>query len=129
MRNIGHLFIRQSGASRVLQGLLLAKEKGFRKVVDYADSTIVVGVLNGTMVCNARHYAVIQRCKDLLQDGNWEVKVFHCYREGNQVADTLVNLGIGLCCDFVYFNEPPREVAASLYADQLGIKFLRFIIN
>ena len=45
------------------------------------------------------------------------------------MADTLANLGIELSCDFVLFNEPPREVFASLYADHIGGKSPRLIVN
>ena len=45
------------------------------------------------------------------------------------MADTLVNIGIKLNCDFVLFNEPPREILASLYADQVGVKSPRSVVN
>ena len=37
----------------MLHGLLLAKEKGFKKPRENVDSTFVVGLLQGNMSCNA----------------------------------------------------------------------------
>ena len=113
----------------VLRRLLLARDKGFKKIIIFVDSIMVMGMLKGDMDCNARHHTIIQCCKSLMEANDWEVRISHCYREANQVADTLANLGIELTCSFAYFNEPPREVSPSLYADQIGVKFPRFIVN
>ena len=43
----------------LLRDLLLAKEKNFRKLVVNVDSSIVVGMLRGSMLCNARHEAIV----------------------------------------------------------------------
>ena len=113
----------------VLRGLLLAREKGYKKLVVYVDSIIVVGLLKGNMTCSARNNAIVQRCRSLLGSPAWEVVMVHCFREANQVVDDLANLGIGLDCEFMYFNDPPREVSTSLYADREGAKFSRFIVD
>ncbi|KAJ8422844.1 hypothetical protein Cgig2_033483 [Carnegiea gigantea] len=80
----------------VLHNLLVAKDNDFKKLEVKVDSMLVVGMLKGSLRCNARHYAIIHRCKGLLESPNWEVTVSHCYREANQVADTLVNLASSL---------------------------------
>jgi len=123
------MFISQCKTTSGFQGLLLAKEKGSKKLIVQIDLIIVVGTLKGSMTCNARHHGIVQRWNDLLQSLDWEVRVTHCYRELNQVADSLVNLGVGLNGDFVYFNEPPRKVLTLLYADQVGAKFSKLIVN
>lgn len=101
----------------MLRGLLLVKERRFTKLVVKVDSMLVVGMLKGSLCCNTRHYAIVQRRKGLLESPNCEVLVSHCYQETNQVADTLMNLGINLDCDLVLFTEPPKEAFTSLYAD------------
>jgi len=94
----------------MLRGLQLAKEKGFKKLIMNVDSIIIVGLLKGSMMCNACHSSIIQRCKGLLASTNWEVMVSHCFREVNQVANVLTNKGVNLNIDFAYVSEPPREV-------------------
>ncbi|KAJ8441385.1 hypothetical protein Cgig2_009093 [Carnegiea gigantea] len=51
----------------ILQGLRLAREKGYRKLVVYVDSIVIVGMLNDYMKCSARHNALVQQCRRLLQ--------------------------------------------------------------
>ena len=113
----------------VLRGLTLAREKGYKKLVVRVDSIIMVGILKGNMTCYVRHYAVVRQCRRLLELPNWEVMVTHDFREANQVADVMANLGNGLNCEFMFFIEPPREVLNSLYADRVGIKFPRVIVD
>ena len=70
----------------VLRGLLLAKEKGYKKLIVHVDSTNVIRMLIGTMACNAKFHAIaqrcnakfhaiVQRCRKLVQSLDWEIKV------------------------------------------------------
>ena len=113
----------------ILRGLRLAQEKGYRKLIVYVDSLVVAGMLKDNMLCSARHNTLVQQCRRILQLPDWEVKVNHCFRETNRVADALANLGIGLNCEFMYFNEPPSEVSSSLFADRVGAKYPRLIMD
>ena len=107
----------------------LAREKGYRKLIVYVDSLVVAGMLKDNMLCSAGHNTLVQQCRRILQLPDWEVKVNHCFRETNRVADALANLGIGLNCEFIYFNEPPSEVSSSLFADRVGAKYPRLIMD
>ena len=113
----------------MLRRLLLAKERGFRKLRVNVDSANVVGLLQGSMMCNVRYYTIVERCKELYTSSDWEIVFTPCYREANQVVDALANLGVELACDFVLFNAPSREVLTSLYADQVGVKYPRLVAN
>ena len=66
------------------------------------DSIVVVGMLKKSMICNARHEAIVKRCKGLLESLDWAMVVSHCYREANQVTDALANIGVDLNCHFVF---------------------------
>ena len=46
-----------------------------------------------------------------------KVKIFHCYREANQVANKLTNLGLENEIGVVYFGSPPKEILDVLHAD------------
>ncbi|KAJ8429835.1 hypothetical protein Cgig2_000163 [Carnegiea gigantea] len=61
--------------------------------------------------------------KMLLELPNWEVKVTHVFREANQVADAMANIGLGLDCSFMAFREPPKEVEGSLAETREGRAF------
>jgi len=54
---------------------------------------IIVGMLRGHGSWNPIHKSLILQCKEIITQGDWEVKVSHCYKEANQVADRLPNLG------------------------------------
>ena len=113
----------------MLHGLLVAKQKGFQKLSVKIDSVSVAGMRKEELRSNGRYYAIIQWCKDLIDSPGWGVIISHCYRKSNQVVDILANLGIELNCDLELFNEPPKEVFASLYADHLGAKSPRLYVN
>ena len=42
---------------------------------------------------------MIQRCKGLLESTDWEVTISRCFRDANQVADVLANIGVELSQD------------------------------
>ena len=71
----------------------------------------------------------IQRCTKLIETPGWEVLINHCYREANQVADILANLGVELDGDFIVFPHPLGAVSIPLYADRRGTKFPRQLIS
>ena len=50
----------------VLRRLLLATEKGFQKLVVNVDSSVVVDMLQGNILCNAMYEAIAHRCKSLI---------------------------------------------------------------
>jgi ribonuclease HI len=61
----------------------------------------------------------------LLLTVNMNVIITHIYREGNDIADSLANIGIGLD-NVCFFNEPPSCIVDSLYRNQLGLPSFRF---
>ena len=77
-----------------LRGLKMARELGLKKVWLRADSTVVVGMLRGNGNWNPVNKPFITQRKQLIERTDWEIKITHCYREANQVADKLANLGI-----------------------------------
>ena len=74
-------------------GLHMTWDKRFRKVVLESDSRVVVGIINGDTVRVDRNYNLIMQIRGLL-GREWEVKIFHVYREANYVADWLTNSGL-----------------------------------
>jgi hypothetical protein len=52
--------------------------------------------------------------------------VSHVYREGNQCADGLANLGLNLDC-FTIWNEIPQVIRESFVVNKLGRPNFRFV--
>lgn len=63
---------------------------------------------------------LIMQCKETIAQGDWEIKISHWYKEANEVADRLANLGITRDVGVVYFNMPPQEAIDVLNADAVG---------
>jgi len=103
----------------VYRGLQLAKSMNIRNLWVKLDSQIVVGMLNGGFPWSKEHEPLLNSCKKLIQSQDWVVKISHCYREANQVADKLANLGINLPSGCTVFSSPPQEIMELLYADNV----------
>jgi len=55
---------------------------------------VVIGMLAGHKPWHPEYSFLLQQCQNLLNWGGWEVKVNHCFREANQVADKLAQMGL-----------------------------------
>ena len=68
-------------------------------------------VINGIFKLKKQHpknkgYCfLVKQSQELLNLSDWDVKVEHCYRESNQAADLLANLGFCL----LYTSPSPRD--------------------
>ena len=70
--------------------------------------------------------ALVDDCKEgLKQIPN--VKIMHCFREGNKCADNLVRGGALLDQDFAVFIHPPPEVELLTRLDIVGTLYDRFV--
>ena len=67
----------------LLHGFRMGRGTGLKKIWFRADSMIVVGMLRGNGSWNPIHKPFILQCKQLIEKEDWEVKISHCYREGN----------------------------------------------
>jgi ribonuclease HI len=62
-------------------------------------------------------------CQLILRNMNFLIT--HIYREGNECADTLANIGLTLV-NYTFWNEAPVEIVASLFRNKLGLPCYRF---
>lgn len=56
-------------------------------------------VINGIQQEKTKDYGgeysnIIQRCKKTISSQDWEVEIFHCYKQSNRAADWLANQGV-----------------------------------
>ncbi|GAU38338.1 hypothetical protein TSUD_61990 [Trifolium subterraneum] len=110
----------------VFEGLSYVHRLGFRKVVLHIDSEVVVRVIkNGSSDSSAGSSLLTQIWRLLEMD--WIVEVSHTYREANNCADALANLGCSLDYDTVIFNDFPPQIRNIFDTDLMGISSPRLI--
>ena len=109
----------------VLQGLRMTRALELSKLWLQADSMVIVGMLRGEGVWNQIHKPLILQCKELIAQSTWEIKVMHCYREANQVADRLSNLSIDKKVGVVYYDSPPKEAIDVVNVDVVEVAWPR----
>jgi len=109
----------------ILRGLTIAKERRVPKLLVRSDSMQVVSILNAATVNNRENIFLIQQCRQLLGWTGWTVKVSHCLREANQVADKLATIGSEGRLGLTILAIPPSEVHELLYADSRGFSWPR----
>jgi len=61
----------------------------------------------------------------LMMIGNMHFMITHIFREGNQCADKLANLGLNVV-NFTWWNFAPAEILGDLSRNRLGLPFYRF---
>ena len=110
-------------------GLLMTWDRGFRKVILESDSRVVVGLIKGESERVDNNFNLIMQIKSML-GRDWEVEIFHVYREANCVADWLANFG--LTRDLLdrgadFLTDPPAGVYSLLYYDLIGSTITRLI--
>ena len=57
----------------------------------------------------------------------WEVKISHCFREANQVADMLAKMGIEGMLGLTIYRVSPVKTRDALYADSVGVSWPRHV--
>ena len=74
----------------------------------------------------SRDYHEMQKLIQLAELGG---RNFSLFSRSKPSADALANIGVDLSGDFVFFNEPPREVLLFLHEDKVEAKFPRLVVN
>ena len=111
----------------VLRGLAIAWNGGHRKVLLSVDSEVVVKWLCSDLSTPSPFIHLVRRCKALVDRGEWEVRVSHCYREANRAADWLANYGVSSAQKLVIFEAVPRDLRAVLLEDLGGLALARMV--
>jgi len=126
---VGHCSAAKAELRGVLRGLKIARDMHIRKLWLRVDSKTVVTWLTNKTQGAPEYYSLIQQCHHLLSRVDWEVCITHCYREANQVADILANIGTEGGLEIQIFRNPPTAVREALYADSMGISWPRQIFE
>jgi ribonuclease HI len=90
----------------ILEGLIMAKRRGVGRLDLRVDSAVIVKNLQGKKQGSTMGCSLMKKIYNLLADF-MEVQINHVYREANQGADMLANLGCEATGETVTFNHPP----------------------
>ncbi|KAG7551702.1 Ribonuclease H domain [Arabidopsis thaliana x Arabidopsis arenosa] len=110
----------------VYYGLLIAWEKGYRRVELEVDSELVVGFLRSG-VSDAHPLAFMVRMCHGFISRDLLVRVTHVYREANRLADGLANYAFTLQLGILSFDYCPDVVHSIMLADINGTAVPRFV--
>jgi len=94
---MGHCTLMKAEIKAVYKGLQLTNSMNIPKLGVQLDAQIVAGSSAWTM----ERAPLLRRCTNLSKSYAWEIRVTHYYREANQVADKLADMGVELssCCN------------------------------
>jgi ribonuclease HI len=101
--------------------------KGWVQAVEVeVDSSLVVNTLNSNKNGSIMGSSLVVKIRHLLQM-DCEVVVCHSYRETNQCADALADLGCSLHTNICFYESCPTQFSHLIVADALGVSVPRFI--
>ncbi|MCI24591.1 putative non-LTR retroelement reverse transcriptase [Trifolium medium] len=111
----------------VFEGLKIARNLKFSAVELNVDSREVVNVIRGEGGGNLQGSALVYKIRRLLKKLDWEVVVHHSYREANQCADALANIGVSSRIRSRFFETCPTQLNHVFLADIMGITTPRLV--
>ena len=105
--------------------LKIAREMGVTRLWVHLDSKVLMGMLQGETAWYPYHRFTLEQCKGLITWRDWEVQVTHCFREANQVANRVANMGVTSSIGIIIYQHPPLEVRDLMFADCMGATWPR----
>lgn len=78
------------------------------------DNEVCVHVLRSSEFGCGECFHLSNHCRNLFSLNCWEVRVTHCYREGNMATDKLANLGADQVASMLFFNNPTWDIVRIL---------------
>ncbi|CAN0847508.1 Putative ribonuclease H protein At1g65750 [Linum grandiflorum] len=85
-----------------------------------------IAILTKVSELDHQHAALVLQFKELCSR-QWEVHLSHIYREANNAADYLANLGHSLSYGLHLFDSPDRGLSHWLHYDLIGVSLPHFV--
>ena len=104
----------------VYYGLVVAWEKGVRRVRLEVDSALVVGLIQSGVGDSHPLAFLVRLCHGFIAK-DWIVRVTHVYREANRLADGLANYVFTLPHGLLLLDSCPEDVTLVLVEDVNGV--------
>ncbi|CAN1725731.1 Putative ribonuclease H protein At1g65750 [Linum perenne] len=125
--NLGRCSIMRAELRAAVFGLMIAWDRGYKKVHLQLDSLAAVSAILGNQGEDSRHSRTLGTITEL-RSRNWEVTISHTFREGNRVADLLAHHGHSLVFCFHVDCVYPHEVDRAIWHDHVGTCFPTTIV-
>ncbi|CAI0541465.1 unnamed protein product [Linum tenue] len=111
-----------------VEGLQLAWDAGYRRVILELDSECACQLLRTSDLSEHHHVAILDRAQELLHR-QWDVSVNHIYREGNKCADYLASQGHTVPLGFHMFPLADPMLCNLTMYDIQGLSESRVVLN
>ncbi|CAN1825720.1 Putative ribonuclease H protein At1g65750 [Linum perenne] len=125
--NIGYCSITRAELRGAIQGLRLAWKEGVRQVELQVDSLAIVQLIEAPGDPQHQHSMEVRDVKDLLSR-DWDVRIWHVYREANHAADHLASTGFKFPLDIHSVSPSDVNLGYFLRYDCFGISESRSIL-
>ncbi|XP_027150296.1 uncharacterized protein LOC113750530 [Coffea eugenioides] len=124
----GHATSLQAEVRALLFGVQLCVQRGFGRLDVELDSLVLVHILLGKASCPWGVYHEIQQ---LLELRGHFLRVSHCLRQANQVADALSNVGCAQGGEKIYTSSLalPPEARGAMRLDRVGVPSVRRMVH
>ncbi|GKD37572.1 non-LTR retroelement reverse transcriptase [Tanacetum coccineum] len=127
--NYGICTITRSELLAFMRGINMARDMSIKKLFVKVDSHVVVQLMECDIVRHNNTYFIVKKCRDLLKNTKWEVKLEHCYREANRTANWLANRGFKQEERLLMFDSAPPNLGSILLEDLKGVTWHRSIVG
>ncbi|CAN1177217.1 Putative ribonuclease H protein At1g65750, partial [Linum perenne] len=126
--NIGNFSITRVELRAIVEGLKVVWSLGIRKLAIQSDLRAVVSIIEREGQTTHQHSALVAEFHELCSR-EWDIYIFHIYREANCAADYLANFGHSFDLSFHTFIYPDSSLAYWLRYDLLGVTRPRVVSN
>ncbi|KAL2934347.1 hypothetical protein RDABS01_017466, partial [Bienertia sinuspersici] len=111
----------------VAYGLDLARTLGIQNLVVQMDNKACIQSIQSEAYTGGEYFHILNFCRNIIKQTNWNVKLEHCYREGNWVADWLTNKGVEQEARILIFQDISLKLGRLLSEDTVGVAQPRMI--
>lgn len=125
--NFGHCNAYKAEVLALELGLRMAQQQGITKLIIQMDNKACIEALQNDQLLGGEYVHLLSVCRNIISSFGNNIRMFHCYREGNKVADRLANVGIVRIEGITYFDVPPIEIRDTLREDVIGVTTPRFV--
>ncbi|CAN1800035.1 Putative ribonuclease H protein At1g65750 [Linum perenne] len=124
--NIGDCSITKGELRAIIEGMKMAWDLGVARLHVQTDSSTAVSALLSTAEPTHQHFLLLLEYQELISRP-WQIKLFHVFREANQAADYMANLGHSFDFGIHFFNTPDPLLCNWLRYDHIGVALPRLV--